>query len=334
MRVYKSFTFILVLLCTLFIPFTQAEESMLTQKPFFTLRIETKGAFYLAKLNGVVVFDDNRNGHMLNTEVPVNYYMQTGINKISLELFPSGDEKFDSANITLSLYVNEDEAPESEKKLVSSITFNGGDHANGNGIELSMPEMRLDSKNNLKKSDSGDVVIQQAKLTLGVIMPGTLMVSQAVSLKVPFPKWGFLEGDEIDFPLSYQNYMDEIDYWNDKTVNPLHKEYQKIYDLLTSNKLDEVMVLFKERNKEYDIAMYYPIGTYDRKLRKSFEADLSKYKLKIVASNNAAPYISDDKKLLKLGNVGLIYFVNDDDTSFTRYEILFYKKNGKWIVSR
>ncbi|VAW60029.1 hypothetical protein MNBD_GAMMA08-2931 [hydrothermal vent metagenome] len=94
------------------------------------------------------------------------------------------------------------------------------------------------------------------------------------------------------------------------------------------------MSLFKERNREYDIAMYYPEGTYDKKLRRSLEKDSSKYKLKISTFDNAMPYISDDKKLLKLGNVGLIYFVNDDETSFTRYEIIFYKKDGKWVVSR
>jgi len=312
----------------------KAEPSMLTDKPYFTLRIETKNTYYLAKVNGVVIFDDNSNGHMLVAEKPVNYYMQTGKNTISLELFPSTDTGFGSESVTLSLYVNEDEAPESEKKLVSSITFNGRGHANGNGIELSMPEMRLDSKNNFKKSDEGDVVIQQASIKLSVIMPNTLTVLQSVSLQTPFPKWGFLNGDKIDFTLSFQDYMDKMDYWDDKIVNPFYKEYQKIYDLLAANKLDEILALYKERNREYDIAMYYPEGTYDKKIRRSFEKDLSKYNLKIRSPENGAPYISDDQKLLKLGNVGLIYFVNDEETSFINYEILFYKKNGKWIISR
>jgi len=94
------------------------------------------------------------------------------------------------------------------------------------------------------------------------------------------------------------------------------------------------MELFSERNKEYDIAMYYPQGTYEKKLRASLENDLDKLRLKLKPYNEGVPYISDDNKLLKLNSVGMIYFVNDDETSFTNYEILFYKKNGKWIIAR
>jgi len=307
---------------------------MLTKKPFFTLYIETKNTLYEAKINGVVVFDDSSNGYMLNSEIPVNYYMRTGKNTIGLNLFPKNEDKFSSANITLSLYVNQDETPESEKKLLSSITFNGKNYDKGTGIELSMPAMRLDSKNEFKPSDQGDVVLSAAKITPATIQPNALSVSQEIKLNTPFPKWEFLNGDEIDFPLNYNDYLKDRQRWKNNTLNSLYAEYQKIYDLLVSNNLDEIMELFKERNKEYDIAMYYPIGTYEKKLRKSFENDLSKYKLKIVAPDRPIPYISDDKKLLKLGNVGLIYFVNDDETSFTRYEIIFYKKNGKWIIAR
>jgi len=335
MRVYKLlFTYTLLLLCTLFTSFTQAGESMLTKKPFFTLRIETKNTHYLAKINGVIIFNDFKNGYMLNSEIPVNYYMKTGGNKISLEILPAYEDKFSSANITLSLYVNQDEAPESEKKLLSSITFNGRDYDKDTGIELSMPAMKLDSNNHFKQSNQGDVILYAAKIGPAAITNTALTISQTIDLQTPFPKWGFLTGDDINFPLTYADYLNDKQKWRDKTINPLYDEYQKIYDLLSANKLDEVMVLFKERNREYDIAMYYPIGTYDKKLRKSFEADLSKYTLKIRSPKNGRPYISDDKKLLKLGRSGLIHFVNDDETSFTNYEILFYKKNGKWIIAR
>ncbi|VAW60031.1 hypothetical protein MNBD_GAMMA08-2932 [hydrothermal vent metagenome] len=211
MRNFKLIPIILLLISNLLTNFVMADESMLTKKPYFTLRIETKNTYYLAKVNGVVVFDDNSNGHMLVAEIPVNYYMQTGKNTISLELFPSTGTGFESENITLSLYVNQDEAPDADKKLVSSITFKGMGYEKGTAIDLSMPEMRLDSKNNFKKSDDGDVIIQQVSIKPGVIMPNTLTVSQSVSLQTPFPKWGFLSGDEIDFPLSYQKYMDKME---------------------------------------------------------------------------------------------------------------------------
>jgi len=334
MQNFKIITLLFILVSNLLVNVAKADDTMLTEKPYFTLRIETKNTLYLAKVNGVVVFDDNSNGNMLIAEKPVNYYMQTGLNTISFELFPKREDEFDSANITLSLYVNKDEAPESEKKLISSINFNGKYYKKGNAIKLSMPEVKLDSKNNFKKSNDGDVIVDKAKLKPGVIMPGTIIISQSFSLATPFPKWGFLDGESIDFPLSYSEYTEQMDLWDGKVVNHLYEEYNKIYKLLSERDLDKVMNLFKERNEEYDIAMYYSKGTYDKKLRKALSSDLDKYTLKLRSIDQAIPYISDDKKLLKLGNVGMIYFVNDEETSFTNYEILFYKKDGKWVISR
>lgn len=334
MQNFKSISIATLIICVILLNFVRAEKSMLDEKPYFTLRIETKNTLYLAKVNGVVVFDDNRSGDMLNAEIPVNYYMQSGINTISLNLFPNGDSGFEAASISLSLYVNKDEAPESDKKLISNIMFNGATYEKGTGIELSMPAMKLDSTNNFKKSDNGDVVIQNSKLAPGVIMPGTLTISQDIEVKTPFPKWGFLSGDDIDFPLSYKEFLDDPENWKNKTLKPLYAEYKNIYDLLNSKNIDKVMELFAERNNEYDIAMYYPKGTYEDKLKKSLTKDLANLTLKIRPPENGLPYISDSKKLLKLGSAGLLYFVNDSESSFTNYEILFYKKNGEWFVSR
>jgi len=334
MRNFKLTLVFLLFLTNLLNNFVLADESMLTKKPYFTLRIETKNTKYLAKINGVVVFDDNRNGYMLNAELPVNYYMKTGENTISLNIFPKTGNEYESENISLSLYVNQDEAEESEKKLISNITFNGKDYEKGASISLSMPAMYLDSTQQMKKSDNGDVTVHKAKIKSGTLIANSLTISQSIELTTPFPRWGYLDGDAIDFPLSYEEYLESKESWDKKTINSLYSEYKKIYDLLATNDIDKVMDAFKERNREYDIAMYYPVGTYDKKLRKSFDIDLEKLKLKIRESNAGMPYISDDKKLLKLGSDTLIYFTNNDETSFTKYEIIFYKKDGKWIVSR
>ncbi len=86
---------------------------MLTQKPYFTWRIETDGARYNGKINGILLEKDFK-GHRLAFEQPVNQYMRTGKNRISFLLYPR-KEGFGNAKISVSLYVNQDEAPESEK---------------------------------------------------------------------------------------------------------------------------------------------------------------------------------------------------------------------------
>jgi len=334
MQNYKKLTLISIIISTILINIVKADESMLKNKPYFTLRIDTKGARYEAKLNGIEVLRDVRNGNMLNTEVPVNQYMKSSENIISLNLFPKRDDGFNSANISLSLYVNKDEAPESEKKLLSNIVFTGAENIKGTGIESSMPAMRLDSTDKMKKSDNGDVIVHSASIAPAKIMSAAVTVSQKIELETPFPRWGYLDGDVLDFPENYNDYLSNKDLYKKNIINPLFQEYQNIYNLLASNDIDAVMDLFKERNHEYDIAYYYPEGTYDKKLRDSLAGDLKFLKLLIRDSEKAAPMMSDNKRLFKLGNVGMIYFTNDEKSTFNNYDIIFYKKDGKWIVSR
>jgi len=331
---YKKLTFVLIFISIISINIVKADESMLKNKPYFTLRIDTKGASYEAKINGIAVLRDVRDASMLNTVIPVNQYMKSGSNTISLNLFPEYEGGFKSANISLSLYVNKDEAPESEKKLLSNIVFTGAEHTKGTGIESSMPAMRLNSTDQMKKSDNGDVIVHIASIEPAKIMPDAITISQKIELETPFPRWGYLDGDELDFPENYKDYLNNKDLYKKSIINPLYQEYQNIHDLMASNDLDAVMDLFKERNQEYDTAYYYPKGTYDKKLRDSLSGDLKFLKLLIRESKKAAPLISDDRKLFKLGNVGMIYFTNDKKSTFNNYDIIFYKKDGKWIVSR
>jgi len=211
MKNFKSVSIATLIIYVILLNFVRAEKSMLDNKPYFTLRIDTKGASYEAKINGIAVLRDVRDASMLNTEVPVNQYMKSGNNVISLNLFPEYEGGFKSANISLSLYVNRDEAPESEKKLISNIVFTGVEHTKGTGIESSMPAMRLDSTDQMKKSTNGDVVVHMASIAPAKIMPDAITISQKIELETPFPRWGYLDADALDFPENYKDYLNNKD---------------------------------------------------------------------------------------------------------------------------
>jgi len=338
---HKKIALISVILLTiLFTTLLKAEDSMLTKKPYFTYRIETKGALYEAKINGILLEKDTR-GNALNFEQPVNQYMRTGKNRIHFNLYSRSLEDFNEANITISLFVNQDEASETQKKLISQITFKASDFAKEKapqqGIQASMPALKLDSTNNFIAADDGDVIVHVAQIELSKVRPKHgYHIYQDIELYTPFPEWGFFNADKLDFPDAWSDFQSNIEHYRQTITTPLYQEHQKLFELLKTENVDKILPLFAERNREYDTALYYPEGTYNEKLRKALQSDFDDENsvLKIDAIDYAAPAISDDKKLIRVGAPEMIYFENEEHSIFSKYPIWFYKKDGKWIISR
>ena len=156
-----------IILTILFTSLLQAEDSMLNKKPYFTYRIETKGALYQSKINGILLEEDF-DGNALNFEQPVNQYMRTGKNRIGFQLYTYTPEEFGDAKITISLYVNQDGGSESQKKLMSQVTFKASDFAvekiTKHAIKTSMTAVRLDSTNGFLASQDGDVIVHAPQI--------------------------------------------------------------------------------------------------------------------------------------------------------------------------
>jgi hypothetical protein len=329
-----------IILTILFTSLLQAEDSMLNKKPYFTYRIETKGALYESKINGILLEKDTR-GNALNYEQPVNQYMHTGKNRIGFNIYSRSLEDFGEAQITISLYVNQDGASESNKKLISQITFKGSDLAieknPKQAIQASMPAVKLDSTNDFLASDNGDVIVHAPQIELSKIRPKNgYHIYQDIELETPFPEWGFFKADKLDFPDKWSDYQENVTHYSDITITPLYKQHEKIFEALKTQDFDKILPLFSERNKEYDIALYYPEGTYDEMLKKSLQDDFDDTSsiIKLDEEEYASPAISDDKRLIRIGSPEMIYFENEEHSLFSKYPIWFYKKDGKWIISR
>lgn len=329
-----------LLLTILFTSLLQAEDSMLNKKPYFTYRIETKGALYESKINGILLEKDTR-GNALNFEQPVNQYMRTGINRIGFNIYSRSLEDFGEAKITVSLFVNQDEAPETNKKLISQITFKASDLAieknPQQAIQASMPEVKLDSTNDFLASDNGDVVVHAPQIELSKVRPKNgYHIYQDIELETPFPLWGFFTADKLEFPTIWKEFTSNVEHYDQSIIAPLYLEHEKVFETLKTQDFDKILPLFSERNKEYDIALYYPEGTYDDMLKKSLKTnfDDNDYVLKIHTPKYAQPAISDDKKLIRLGSPQMIYFENEEHSLYSKYPLWFYKKDGKWIIAR
>lgn len=328
-----------ILLTILFTSLLQAEDSMLTKKPYFTYRIETKGALYETKINGIVLDKDTR-GNALNFEQPVNQYMRTGKNRIGFQLYTRTPDDFDQAKITVSLYVNQDGASESEKKLISQVTFKASDFAlekkPQQAIQASMPAVRLDSTNEFLASDDGDVIVHAPQIEPSKVRPHAYHIYQDIELETPFPLWGFFKADKLDFPDAWADFVKNADHYRENITTPLYDEHKKLFETLKTEDFDKILPLFAERNKEYDIALYYPEGTYNKMLEKALQDDFDDQNsvLKLDEIKFAKPTVDDTKRLIKLGGSAMIKFANEEHSLYSKYPIWFYKKDGKWIISR
>ncbi len=330
---------LLMLLTILISPILQAEDSMLTKKPYFTYRIEANGALFESKINGILL-ETNVRGTQMIVEQPVNHYMRTGTNRISFQLYTRTPEDFGNAKITISLYVNQDEAPESQKKMLSQVTFSAAEFATKKqateAIKTSMPAVKLDSSNEFLASDNGDVIVHAPQIEQSKVRPTGFHIYQDIELETPFPLWGFFKADKLEFPDSWSEFVQNGEHYKKTITGPLYQEHEKIYQLFKSQNLAQILPLFAERNREMDIAMYLPEGNYEQQLSSALQADFANNDsyLKLVEAKFAKPAVSDGKELIRIGSPDMIRFADDQNSIYDKYPIWFYKKDGKWIISR
>ncbi|MDA7746000.1 hypothetical protein N8878_01525 [Psychromonas sp.] len=317
----------------------QAEDSMLKQKPYFTYRIEASGALFESKVNGILL-EKNVKGTNMVVEQPVNHYMRTGKNRIGFQLYTRTPGDFGEAKITISLYVNQDEAHESHKKLLSQVTFNAAAFAKNkqatDAIKSSMPAVKMNSTNDFLADENGDVIVHAPQIEQSKVRPTGLHVYQEIELQTPFPLWGFLSADKLDFPDAFAEYVKNIKHYDKTIIDGLYLEHEKVYQLFKNQKLSEILPLFAERNSEMDIAMYLPEGSYEKQLSSALQGDFDNKDsyLKLSDAEFAKPTVSDGKELIRIGSPDMIRFADDENSIYDKYPIWFYKKDGKWIISR
>jgi len=308
---------------------------MLKEKPYFTWRIENGGVRVQAKLNGIILEESPR-GTKVSYDMPVNEYMFAGKNRLSMTVYPFKGGDFRDSKVSLSLYVNKNDAPESEKVLLGHICFNAGDYREGDGKAASRKGTVLNSINGFTEDKKGDVIISEAKLEEAPVRPGALYIYQDIELETPFPRWGFLDAEPYQFPEKWSEFVANGAIFEKNLLDPVYAAHLEIYDALKNGDVEKFLDFFDERNTEQDIAMYQKLGTTRAGFKASIEQDLAKktHELKIMPAEQAPPIVSDNRNLIKLTPDGLIYFSAKDESSYRNYQIYMYKKDGKWVVGR
>ncbi len=65
--------------------------NILSNKPVFELRINACGTSYLLRLNGVSVLKEYDSFSQITTTIPVNHWMRSGKNILTLVVMPDGE---------------------------------------------------------------------------------------------------------------------------------------------------------------------------------------------------------------------------------------------------
>lgn len=305
------------------------ENNMLSKKPFVQVHFATAGCTREVLINDVPILDQAPSNLPFDAEYPINQWLRSGTNTITLRLTPNQDAndlaKIEQQckgeiNLLVGQYNNKDKGI-----AIGTIKYqSSADNINtaSTNIQSNLNAIKLDSTKMFEPSDNGDVTIGTTSITKisGKYGPG-IQLQRTIDLPLPFPIWSWFKSDLI------QN--------NESTQKALVTEYQKIWDSLKNKKTAELSSLFDERNKEYQAALYNDAPNILSSLQTT--ANNSNYELGDFIPKYEYLHVFGQGKLAKLttwdGHPSIYFNEKKGDTSES-FDLIFRKQHGKWIVTR
>lgn len=320
---------------------TAAEDkpmSVLNDKPYFTLDLDMKNSSFFVYVNGVKVFK-SFSGGAVATELPLNHWMRSGENTLTLIVTPpkKGAALNDKAAYMLALKVRNKDQDSELAQTVATLAYSGKWAAIGKPTGESSLAGTFNSMHSFHADKKGDVRVSEIEVKPHEKIQNALTFTRKLDIPSSLPKWAFFNSDDIP----------DVDPMDDAEFNAFLKrlleEYIKIYRALQSGQaqqIDAVLPLFDERNRELDAAFYHAPGTMRTKLRGALiDAATDKnaelvdqlsedyMKFEIAENNKLARLITEDSKPAIAQN-----FKNSIGSQ--SFDLVFRYKNGKWILTR
>lgn len=306
---------------------------MLLNKPYFTLSLNMHDCRYAVKVNGVLV-QENKDGLSLKVNIPINHWLRTGSNELSLAIltFQGKRPLSTTARCEVNLQVRPDDGTEAQTATISRLVFSGKMASVGKGIEESSPAGSYDSKHQFHAARNGDVTISETTIEPHHEDNKSKVARQKISLPTPFPEWAFFKSDTLPEVDS----MPDAEY--DRYVEGLAVYYKRIYDALKNKNVDSIMPMFEERNRETDQAFFYLPGTSAKKLASAYKAAVNDPNLELlgVKADSLLTHTHDNHKLVQLiresDHSAIVFNLRGGGSE--SYPIIFRKQGDKWIITR
>jgi len=265
-------------------------------------------------------------------EYPINDYITTGENEIVLKVFASTNKNLQiekQAKATVSLIVRSSDT--GKEYTVSTLDY---EHSAKDKLALSSeakeyrfaeispkdPEFVRITKPVLKHFDAyqGDKV-------------NGIEFTQNVSLRTPFPRWKFLDSENI-IEKNFNQEINDKEYEKlkaTKEIQELYEIYGKIHSAIKENRVASIIDMFDERGVEMEAAWYRPNGYQKEGLPKQF-MDSKNGKLKPYNPDKLYYFIEDNRKLIYIDAIKFI----DKDGFVTTFKMRFRREKGEWILTR
>lgn len=280
--------------------------------PYFGVDIDINNVAVDIRVNDIPAYFSEKKGQLM-LEVPVPDSIIDGLNRLSISTgFPKEGVDVDSmyekgAYASATLFRQEGEGK--KQKLISVIVqFYPG------GIEFIQTENHL---NNIKSTP--DMKVKNG---------GNILLSEAVEIKSPFPRWVWQDGKNIEY--------------NQENYDSLIEAYRDIHSAMESRDLDELYRLYSQRAIETaaayslsdEMAGHKKLSTGKDMINKDlelyrFRTDYEGIRLNIFANGRLARIVVNDRFHQP------VLFTEPKARLYHFHTFGFYlNKENKWVMIR
>jgi hypothetical protein len=299
--------------------------SILNKKPVFTIDLHAAGTRFQLYLNGVLIEGDPSGGQ--NTyEIPVNHWMKSGENTLDLTVYPDDEGENIQSNSVINALLQVRNFGEWENYILGGFVFKGATYKTA--VLDKAYQRDLES---FEITEKGGITVSELGMVEDTPFDGARKYALTLEIPSNLPLWAFFESDEVP----------DLDTMSDESYEAITAEMyvilKGIQDHLEQGKVDEVMPLFTERNRETDLAFYKEEGQTQRELHSDFTNDIPTLNMLNLGPDSAG---YESERNLKLASS----LRNDRDNAISgnlksgpgnlSFPIMFRKQDGKWIITR
>jgi hypothetical protein len=299
--------------------------SILSQNPVFTIDFHGAGTRYQLYLNGVLV-EGNSSGAQSTFDIPVNHWMRSGKNTLDLTVYPNDEGEDISFKSDIKALLQVRNYGERENFTLGGFSFDGLKYKNAVLDKTYQRDIE-----NFEIVEAGGITVSEMTEEHDIHFEGTRAYSLTFEIPSNLPLWAFFESDDVtDFTsLNYEEFID--------MTTELNSILQHVGEQLTLGKVDEIMPLFAERNRETDLAFYKEEGQTERELHSDFTNDIPT--LNMIPFDPASTGYESEKNLKLASNfrnnrTNVISGNLKSGPGNLSFPIMFRKEDGKWIITR
>ncbi|MGD9201949.1 MAG: hypothetical protein PVI26_10325 [Chitinispirillia bacterium] len=249
MKNKKLVIFLFIITMILSVNHAKGAYIMLQDKPFLTVHLNTSSCTHEARINDVPLLP--KSGRSVGSDVatiPVNHWVRSGENELSVKIFPMPkEESISNAKIEIAFQVKPFGDKDPDKKFtIATLCYQGSPEDEEEKKALkSSSSGTFDSNNKLKKDENGNVSV--GEIAIIKIKEGNIegvKISRKITLPLPFPEWKWFSSDLIKD--------------NEETKLELFDVFYTMYRQIKNKDFDSIYKMFDEYKEEYVAAMYKP----------------------------------------------------------------------------